>query len=135
MLRAIGIRVKALDAFPKLIVIFIAMAMLGEVYLRSSAPAAMALAFTEHNAAVQSAVGGVEDARLNWIGSIHYDGNDGWASLAMHVTGARTNGTIDVTLQRQHGEWKVSSGRLRTDSGRVIEIAESAKPVQVCAAN
>ena len=100
--------------------------MLGEVYLRSSTPAAVALDFAKHNPVVQNAVGGVEHARLNWIGNIHYEGNDGWASFKVHLSGARTNGTINLTLERQSGEWNVASGRLVTDSGRVIEITERA---------
>jgi hypothetical protein len=44
----------------------------------------------------------------------------------MHVMGARTNGTMDITLQRQRGEWNVASGRLVTDSGRVVKITEPA---------
>jgi len=117
---------EAKRAFQGWFVIFLMMIMLGEVYLRSSTPAAVALNFAEHNAVVQNAVGGVEHARLNWIGSIHYEGNDGWASFKMHLVGARTNGTIDLTLQRQSGEWNVASGRLVTDSGLVVKITEPA---------
>jgi hypothetical protein len=124
MLRAMSISPQAKRAFQGWFVIFLMMIMLGEVYLRSSTPAAVALNFAEHNAAVQDAVGGVEQARLNWIGNIHYDGNDGWASFKMHVIGARTNGTMDVTLQRQRGEWNVAQGRLVTDSGTVVRIDE-----------
>jgi hypothetical protein len=115
---------EAKRAFQGWFVIFLMMTMLGEVYLRSSTPAAVALNFAEHNAVVQDAVGGVEQARLNWIGNIHYDGNHGWASFKMHVIGARTNGTMDVTLQRQRGEWNVAQGRLVTDSGKVVRIDE-----------
>jgi len=102
------------------------MIVVGELYLRSSAPAALALNFAEHNAIVQDAVGGVEHARLNWIGNIHYDGNEGWASFKVDLTGARTNGTMDVTLERRRGKWNVASGQLVTDSGRVVTIAEPA---------
>jgi|SRR5208282_478582 hypothetical protein len=135
MLQAIVNRAKALQAFEKLTVIFVVMIFLGELYLRTSAPAAVALTFTQHNAAVQSAVGGVENARLGWIGNIHYAGNQGWASFAMHITGARTNATMAITLQREHGRWNVESGRLVTDSGHAIEVSETAKAAQVCAAN
>jgi hypothetical protein len=126
MLRAISISPEAKRAFQGWFVIFLMMIMLGEAYLRSSAPAAVALNFAEHNAAVQTAVGGVAHARLNWIGHIHYEGNDGWASFEVHVIGARTSGTMDVTLQRQRGHWNVASARLVTDSGRVVEVTESA---------
>jgi len=77
--------------------------------------------------------GGIENARLGWIGNIHYAGNDGWASFAMHITGARTSRTMDITLQRQHGRWNVASGRLVTDSGHVIEVSVTTKAVQGCA--
>ena len=87
--------------------------MLGEVYMRSSTPATIALDFAEHNPAVQEAVGGVEHAQLNWIGNIHYDGNEGWASFEVQVTGARTNGTIDVMLQRQRRRWNVDERAAR----------------------
>lgn len=126
MWRSISMSSEAKRAFQGWFVIFLMMIMLGEVYLRSSTPAAVALNFAEHNAVVQNAVGGVEHARLNWIGSIHYEGNDGWASFKMHLVGARTNGTIDLTLQRQSGEWNVASGRLVTDSGLVVKITEPA---------
>jgi hypothetical protein len=135
MLQAIVSRAKAPQAFEKLIVIFVVMIFLGELYLRTSTPAAVALTFTEHNADVQTAVGGIEEARLGWVGNIHYAGNDGWASFAMHITGARTNGTMDITLQRQHGQWNVESGRLVTDSGHVIKVSETTKAAQVCAEN
>lgn len=127
MLRAISISPEARHAFEGWVVIFLMMITLGELYLRSSTPAAVALNFAEHNAAVQSAVGGVEQARLNWIGHIHYDGNDGWASFKMHVIGARTNGTMDIMLQRQSGEWNVAGGQLVTDSGRIVKLAEPEK--------
>jgi hypothetical protein len=125
MLRHNGISREAKRAFEGWFVIFLMMIMLGEFYLRSSTPAAIALNFAEHNAAVQNAVGGVEHARLNWIGNIHYDGTDGWASFTVYVTGARTNGTMDVTLQRQRGRWNVSTGSLVTDSGAVVKITRS----------
>lgn len=124
MLRSISIPQEARRAFQGLLVIFIVMAVGGEFYLRSSTPAAVALNFAEHNAIVQDAVGGVEHARLNWIGHIHYDGADGWASFEVHLTGVRTNGTVDVTLQRRRGHWNVAAGQLVTDSGRVVTIAD-----------
>jgi len=122
MLRAISISPDAKRAFEGWFVVFLMVIMLGEVYMRSSTPATVALDFAEHSAVVQEAVGGVEHAQLNWIGNIHYDGNDGWASFEMQVMGARTNGTIDITLQRQRGRWNVAGGRLVTDSGRVVRI-------------
>jgi hypothetical protein len=124
MLRSISIPQEARRAFQGLLIIFLVMAVGGELYLRSSTPAAVALNFAEHNAIVQDAVGGVEHARLNWIGHIHYDGRDGWASFEVHLIGARTNGTVDVTLQRRRGQWNVAAGQLVTDSGRVVTIAD-----------
>jgi hypothetical protein len=124
MLRSISISREARRAFQGWFVIFVVMVALGEFYLRSSTPAAVALNFAEHNAMVQDAVGGVEHARLNWIGHIHYDGNDGWASFEMQVIGARASGTMDVTLERRRGKWNVSNGQLVTDSGRVVKIAD-----------
>jgi hypothetical protein len=126
MLRAISISPEAKRAFQGWFVIFLMMIMLGEVYMRSSTPAAVALNFAEHNAAVQNAVGGAAHAQLNWIGHIHYEGNEGWASFEMYVTGARTSGTMDITLQRQRGHWTVAGGQLVTDSGSVIKITEPA---------
>ncbi len=122
MLRAISISPDAKRAFEGWFVVFLMVIMLGEVYMRSSTPATVALDFAEHNPAVQEAVGGVEHAQLNWIGNIHYHGNEGWASFEVQVTGARTNGTIDVMLQRQRRRWNVMSAQLVTDSGRVVSI-------------
>src|ERR1700682_5487797 len=96
MLSAKRVSPELKHAFEGWIVIFLMVIMLGEVYLRSSTAAAVALNFAQHNAVVQSTVGRVEHARLNWIGNIHYDGSDGWASFKMHVTGGRTNGTMDI---------------------------------------
>src|SRR5487761_898094 len=92
------------------------------LYLHHSTPAELALQFAEHDAAVQEAVGGVEDAKLGWIGNIHYAGDKGWASFKMHLVGGRTNGTMDITLQRQLGKWNVASGKLVTDSGHIVKI-------------
>ncbi len=124
MLPAINISPEATRMFKGWLVILVMMITFGELYLRSSTPAAVALNFAEHNVAVQKAVGGVENARLNWIGHIHYEGIDGWASFALQVTGARTNGTMDVILKVQSGHWVVSSGRLITDAGRTLTITE-----------
>jgi cytochrome oxidase complex assembly protein 1 len=127
MLRSIRISPEVRKAFEGWFVIFVMMLMLGELYLRSSTPAAVALQFAKHNAAVQNAVGNVEGARLNWIGNIHYDGEDGWASFKVHLNGARANGTMDVTLERQRGEWNVAGGRIVTNQGRVVEIGDAAQ--------
>jgi len=125
MLRSISISADARKAFQGWLVIFLMMVMLGELYLRTSTPAEVALQFAQHNAVVQDTVGGVEHARLNWIGNIHYDGSDGWAAFKVHLKGARANGTMDITLQRQRGAWNVASGRIVTDQGRIVEIGES----------
>jgi hypothetical protein len=107
-------------------VIFVLTVLLGEFYVRSSTPAALALNFAEHNPAVQSAVGGVEIAKLGLIGSIHYDGDGGWASFRTHVIGERTNGTLEINLQRALGKWTVGSARLTTDSGQIVRIGQEA---------
>jgi hypothetical protein len=136
MLRAISISREASRAIGGWVVIFFLTIMLGEAYLRHSTPAALALNFTQHSAAVQNAVGGTVHARLKWIGHIHYDGDGGWASFAVQVSGARTNGTTDLTLRRQREQWNVLTGRLRTDSGRVIEVTEPLTKInQACAEN
>jgi hypothetical protein len=122
--RAINASPEVKRAFGGWVVIFLMMMMLGEVYLRSSTPAAIALDFVEHDAVVQKATGGVSYARLNWIGNIHYDGDEGWATFKMHVDGRRASGTMDVILERQRGAWNVASGRLVTDSGAVVSIDE-----------
>ena len=124
MLRSIRLSPEAKRAFQGWFVIFLMMLMLGELYMRSSTPAAVALQFAQHNAVVQDAIGNVEHARLNRIGNIHYDGSDGWASFKMHLKGDRANGTMDLTLQRQRGEWNVAAGRIVTDSGHVVDIGE-----------
>ncbi len=82
---------------------------------------------------VQESVGGIEDARLGWIGNIHYAGTDGWASFNLHVIGARANGTVDITMQRQLGKWTVTDAELVTDSGQVVKIA--GQPAELSAAN
>jgi hypothetical protein len=112
-------------AFEGWLVIFLMIIMLGELYLRSSTPAAVAMQFAEHNAVVQNAVGNVKHAYLNWIGHIHYEGNDGWASFEVNLKGDRDNGTMDVMLERQRGRWNVVSGRITTDSGRAITIGDN----------
>ena len=126
MLQLIRLSPDARKAFQGWCVIFIMMIVLGELYLRSSTPAALALQFAEHNPVVQDAVGGVEHARLNWIGNIHYDGEQGWASFGVYLKGARAEGTVDVNLQRERGKWNVVSGRLITDDGRLVELGEAA---------
>ena len=112
-------------AFEGWLVIFLMIIMLGELYLRSSTPAAVAMQFAEHNAVVQSAVGNVKHAYLNWIGHIHYEGNAGWASFEVHLKGDRDNGTMDVMLERQRGRWNVVAGSITTDSGRAITIGDN----------
>jgi hypothetical protein len=103
-------------------VVFMLTVLSSAMYVHRSAPAELALQFAEHDAAVQEAVGGVEKAKLGWIGNIHYAGNNGWASFKMHVVGGRTNGTMDITLQRQLGKWNVAVGKLVTDSGHIVKI-------------
>ena len=103
-------------------VIFVLTVLLGEFYVRSSTPAAIAMDFAEHDVSVQSAVGGVETAKLGLVGSIHYAGTEGWASFRMHVIGMRTNGILEVNLQRALGKWTVASARLTTDMGEVVKI-------------
>jgi hypothetical protein len=122
MFQFIRLSPDARKAFQGWFVIFVVMIMLGELYLRSSTPASLALQFAQHNPVVQDAVGGVKHARLNWIGNIHYDGEDGWASFKVHLRGARADGTVEVTLQREHGAWNVTSGRVMTNDGRIVEI-------------
>ena len=124
MLPSIRLSPEAKRAYQGWFVIFLMMLMLGELYMRGSTPAAVAIQFAQHNAAVQEAIGNVEHARLNWIGNIHYDGSDGWASFKMHLKGDRANGTMDLTLQRQRGEWNVAAGRMVTDNGHVVTIGE-----------
>lgn len=127
MMRSIRLSPEARKAFQGWFVIFIMMIMLGELYLRTSTPAAVALQFAQHNAVVQDAVGGVEYAHLNWIGNIHYSGEDGWASFKVHLKGERANGTMEVTLQRERGTWNVTGGRIDTTDGRSVEIAPDAE--------
>ena len=103
-------------------VIFVLTVLLGEFYVRSSTPAAIAMNFAEHDVAVQSAVGGVEMAKLGLVGSIHYAGTEGWASFRMHVIGMRTNGILEINLQRALGKWNVANARLTTDTGEVVKI-------------
>ena len=126
MVRAMSIWPPASRAFGAWVAIFLMTILLGEVYLRNSTPAAVALNFTARSAAVQNAVGGAMHTRMNWIGHIHYEGDDGWASFAMQVTGPRATGTMDITLQRRRGRWNVAGGRLVTDAGQTVEIAEPA---------
>ncbi len=126
MLRSISIPREALWAFGSWAIVLLITAALGEVYLRSSTPAAVALAFTERNAAVQGMVGGAVHAQLNWIGSIHYEGDASWATFRMEVSGARANATMDVTLQQQAGQWNVANGRLVTDSGQIVQVPRMA---------
>jgi Cytochrome oxidase complex assembly protein 1 len=126
MVRSISIPREALWAFGSWALIFLITIALGEVYLRSSTPAGVALAFTERNPVVQNAVGGAVHAQLNWIGSIHYEGDASWATFRMEVSGARANATMDVTLQQQGGRWNVANGRLVTDSGQIVHVAEVA---------
>ena len=103
-------------------VIFVLTVLLGEFYVRSSTPAALALSFAEHDPIVQSAVGGVETAKLGLVGSIHYAGTGGWASFKMHIIGMRTNGTLEVSLERAMGKWSVAGARLITDAGKTVKI-------------
>ena len=126
MRQSISIPREAIWAFGSWLVIFVMTIALGELYLRNSTPAAVAMAFAGQNAAVQNTMGGVVDARLNWIGSIHYDGDASWATFRLQLNGTLTNGTMDVTLQREHGQWNIATGHLVTDSGRTVEITESA---------
>ncbi len=125
MLRRISIPREALWAFGSWAVVFLLTIALGELYLRNSTPAAVAMAFAEQNPAVQNTIGGAVDARLSWIGSIHYDGDASWATFRLQLSGALTNGTIDVALQHRHGQWNVANGRLVTISGQAVEISES----------
>ena len=126
MSRAISIPREGVWAFGSWMVVFLLTLALSELYLRNSTPAAVAMAFAEQNAAVQNTIGGVVDARLNWIGSIHYAGDASWATFRLQVSGALAHGAIDVTLQRLHGRWNVANGYLVTDSGQAVEISQSA---------
>lgn len=136
MLRALGIPREAIWALGSWVVIFlitIALCVtflitiaLGELYLRNSTPAAVAMAFAEQNPAVQNTIGGAVNARLNWIGSIHYDGDASWAIFRLQLSGVHNHGTMDVTLQRRHGQWNVAKGHLVTDSGQAIEVSDTA---------
>ncbi len=125
MLRAISIPREGVWAFGSWVVVFLLTIALGELYLRNSIPAAVALAFAEQNAAVQNTIGGAVDARLNWIGSIHYDGDASWATFRLQLRGALTNGTMDVTLQRRRDQWNVAEGYLVTDSGQAVELSQA----------
>ncbi len=125
MLRRIGISREALWAFGSWMVIFLLTVALSELYLRNSTPAAVAMAFAKQNTAVQNTVGGAVDARLNWIGSIHYEGDASWATFRLQLSGALTNGTFDVTVHRRHGQWNVANGHLVTTSGQAAEVSES----------
>jgi len=124
MLRSIRISPDARKALGCL-VIFLMIIMLGELYMHSSTPAAVALQFARHNAAVHDVVGDVRHARLNWIGNIHYDGEEGWASFEVHLKGTRASGTMEVTLQRQRGRWNVVGGIITTNEGRIVDIGDS----------
>ncbi len=136
MSRANIIPREAIWALMSWAVVLLVMVALGEIYLRNSTPAAVALTFSEHNAAIENAVGGDVHAQLNWIGSIHYEGDASWASFSLQIAGARRHGTMDVTLQRQHDKWSVTNGRLVTDSGSVLEISTATtRAPELCAAN
>jgi hypothetical protein len=130
MLRSIKLSPDAKRAFEGWFVIFLMMIMLGELYMRSSTPAAVAMQFAQDSPTVQQVVGNVQHAHLNWIGNIHYNGNAGWASFKLHLTGDRANGTMDVIVQRQRGQWNVASGRIVTDSGQVVTIGEDSQRAQ-----
>jgi hypothetical protein len=130
MSRAISIPREAIWAIGSWTIVFLLTIALGELYLRNSSPAAVAMAFVEQNSAVQNTIGGAMDARLNWIGSIHYNGDASWATFRVQLSGALTKGTMDVTLQRSHGHWNVASGHLVTASGQAVEISRSGAPIE-----
>jgi hypothetical protein len=129
MSRYVGIPRQAMWAFGSWAVVFLLTIALGELYLHNSTPAAVAMAFAEQNPVVQDTIGGTVDARLNWIGSIHYDGDASWATFRLQVSGVLNNGTMDVTLQRRHSQWNVADGHLVTATGRVVEISDTAAHV------
>lgn len=99
-------------------------------FIMRSEPYHIAEAYVRSDPAVQD--------ELGIVGSIEFDRSDEYnlsyarpasrATFALRVAGTRSKGTIFVTMRRPHGQWLVSTARLREPSGRIVTLQEDAAP-------
>ncbi len=99
-----------------------------ESTLKSSEAYSVALEKLKENEEVRQELGEIKDTGFP-IGAFDQkaDGTGG-AAFMMSVQGTKANGRYEVVLKRTDHVWNLIKGTLRTDGGKVINVADELEP-------
>ncbi len=96
-----------------------------EQTLKASEPYTIALKALKENEEVKEQMGEIKDTGFP-LGaySSNADGS-GNAAFVMSVQGSKGNGQYDVNLIRSNGDWRLTRGTVRTESGHTIVVSST----------
>lgn len=95
-----------------------------ESTLKSSEAYTVALERLKANEEVRNELGEIKDTGFP-LGAFNQDASgSGDAAFVMSVEGEKTNGRYEVALKRSNSVWRLVKGTLRTDSGKIIDVAD-----------
>lgn len=93
-----------------------------ESTLKSSEPYRVAIKRLKESEEVRNELGDITDTGFP-LGSYHENADgSGDAGFAMSVQGSKTNGRYEVHLERKNSIWSLTSGLVRTDTGKTIDL-------------
>ena len=102
-----------------------------ESTLKSSEAYTVAVSRLKESEAVRNELGEIKDTGFP-LGAYHENSNGtGDAGFAMSVQGSKTNGRYEVHLERRDSIWRVTSGVVRTDTGKNINVDDDGREDQV----
>lgn len=92
-------------------------------FLSTSEPFELAQKLTYESPQVKNQIGQIMDLRLAFWGfKFRYTGLSGSAEFKIIVVGDRNKGVVFFTLERDTGQWRVISARLKPENGEFITI-------------
>lgn len=98
-----------------------------ESTLKSSEAYTVALNRLKENQEVKSELGEIKDTGFPLGAYDEKADGSGGAAFFMSVQGTKANGRYEVTLERRNSVWRLLTGTLRTESGKVIDVADGYK--------
>ena len=97
--------------------------------LKSSEAYTVAVNRLKESEEVRNELGEIKDTGFP-LGAYHENSNGtGDAGFAMSVQGSKTNGRYEVHLERRNSIWRLTSGVVRTDTGKNIDLDDRADEV------
>ncbi|MCM3872587.1 MAG: TonB family protein [Pyrinomonadaceae bacterium] len=96
-----------------------------EQTLKSSEPYTIALKALKENEEVKEELGEIKDTGFPLGAYSSSADGSGTAAFVMSVQGSKAKGQYDVNLMRSNGDWRLTRGTVRTESGHTIVISST----------